>query len=367
MTNFAARQAFNFIKSNKSIKNRVVLAPLTHNMSQENGDLSTHEIDWFAQCAQGGFAMIITAATSVTHAGRSWQGQPGLFNVEQQAQFKQLAEIAKQNDTLAIVQLHHGGIRTEQKFSHNQPVAPSNIAVDAHHPNGARELSQDDITALIANFVDAAEHAYLAGMSGVEIHAAFNFLLSNFTNPLINQRRDNWGGSLANRAKILFNIVSQIRQKVPKDFIVGVRLSPENYGHFKGIDIDEQIELTNALADLDIDYIHMSLHDALKKPNHLETSSQTLLEWIKARINPALPLIVAGKIATIEQADHIIALGADMVAIGKAAIGNPDWVHKVNAGTRLIETPYPKSHLAGLGFTTPSINYMSSVSGLVAA
>ncbi|SFD60068.1 NADH:flavin oxidoreductase [Pseudoalteromonas denitrificans] len=365
MTYFATKSEFNFKKANKTTKNRAVLAPLTHNMSDKNGDLSEHEIAWLNKCAEGGFGMLITAATLVSPTGRSWQGQPSLLNKHQEKQFKQIAQVTKKHNTLAIVQLHHGGIRTEQKSSNCQPVAPSIIKKDQNNVNGARALSHIEIESLIDNFVAAAKRACHAGMSGVEIHAAFNFLLSNFTNPILNKRTDNWGGSFKSRAKILFEIVIKIRKQLPRDFIIGVRLSPENYAHFEGIDINEQIKLSNSLADLDIDYIHMSLHDAFKKPNHETQTSQTLLEWIKTRLNPDIPLIIAGKIATNKQANKVINLGADFVAIGKSAIGNPDWVNKINSGKSLIKAPYSQSHLAQIGFTKPSIKYLRSINGLV--
>jgi len=366
MTNFAARQEFTFI-NNKKMKNRVVLAPLTHNMSKDNGDISKDEIDWLAKCGLGGFGMLITAATSVSPCGRSWQGQPGLYTDAQQSQFKAIANNAKKANTLAIVQLHHGGIRTNQRFSDCGPVAPSHITNNGMIPTGTDELSADKINTLIEDFVAAAVRAYQAGMSGVEIHAAFNFLLSNFTNPLLNKRTDQWGGSFENRSRILFTIVTAIRNKLPRDFIIGVRLSPENYAHYKGIDINEQIKLSNELGQLNIDYIHMSLHDVIKKPEHNKSSSQTLLEWIKLQLNPNIPLLVAGKISNIKDADKAISLGADLVAIGTAAVGNPDWVNKVNAGEALITAPYSLKHLTALGFTNNSIDYLRSISGLVAS
>jgi 2,4-dienoyl-CoA reductase-like NADH-dependent reductase (Old Yellow Enzyme family) len=366
MTNFAARQEFKFV-NNKKMKNRIVLAPLTHNMSQDNGDLSKDEIDWLAKCALGGFGMLITAATSVSPSGRCWQGQPGLFTDTQQEQFKAIAKNAKKSNTLAIVQLHHGGIRTAQQYSKTRPVAPSKVTKNANTPDGAQALSRNEIDVVIQNFVDSAERAYHAGMSGIEIHAAFNFLLSNFSNPLLNKRTDQWGGSFENRSRILFSIVTQIRSKLSRDFIIGVRLSPENYSHFSGIDINEQIKLANELTKLNIDYIHMSLHDAFKKPDHNTEGSLSLLEWIKQTLDPNIPLIVAGKISTITDADKAIAMGADFVALGTVAVGNPDWVNKVNAGVPLTEAPYSTDHLIDLGFNTASIDYLSSISGLVAA
>lgn len=366
MTHFATRQEFNFNKSSKYMKNRSVLAPLTHNMSLDNGDISEHEIAWLKKCSEGGFGMIITAATSVSMTGRSWQGQPALITNTQQAGFARIAKNAKQHDVLSIVQLHHGGMRTEQKFSNVEAVSPSIYKLDRHYPEGVREITSIEIETLINAFVNSSKRAYQAGIDGVEIHAAFNFLLSNFSNPVLNKRQDQWGGSFENRNRIIFDIVKRIRTEIPRDFIIGVRLSPENYAHFTGIDIEEQIQLGNALNKLDIDYIHMSLYDSFKKPNHLPEGEQTLLQWIKAKLDPEITLMIAGNISNINVADNVTSQGADLVAIGKAAVGNPDWVNQINAGKPLVEAPYSHQRLSDNGFTCSAIDYMTGISGLVA-
>jgi len=365
MNHFATRQTFNFIKSGKYMKNRSVLAPLTHNMSLDNGDLSEHEIDWLNKCAEGGFGMIITAATSVSMTGRSWQGQPALITKDQQNSFKKIAENSHKNNALAIVQLHHGGMRSEDEFSTTKAVSPSAYKPDCHYPEGVKEITSIEIESLINDFVHSSKLAYQAGMDGVEIHAAFNFLLSNFSNPVLNKRRDQWGGSFENRNRIIFEIVKRIRSEIPRNFIVGVRLSPENYAHFSGIKIEEQIQLSNALNMLDIDYIHMSLHDAFKKPNHLPEGDETLLQWIKTKLNPEITLIIAGNISNIISADKIISHGADLVAIGKAAVGNPNWVNKINAGQALVKPPFTIDQLSDNGFTLTAIDYMAGINGLV--
>jgi len=365
MTNFVTRQEFTFSKSNKHMKNRSVLAPLTHNMSLDNGDLSEQEIAWLSKCSTGGFGMIITAATSVSMTGRSWKGQPALITRAQQEGFARIAKNAKQHGVLAIVQLHHGGMRTEDKYSTAKAVSPSLYELDNHYPEGVREITPFEIESLINDFVISSKRAYQAGMDGIEIHAAFNFLLSNFSNPALNKRTDKWGGSFENRNRIIFDIVKRIRAEIPRNFIVGVRLSPENYAHFTGIDIEEQIQLSNALNKLDIDYIHMSLYDSFKKPNHLPEGTHSLLEWIKAQLDPEITLMIAGNISTITDADKITSQGADLVAIGKAAVGNPDWVNRINSGKTLVKPPYSFKHLTDNGFTHSAIEYMSGISGLV--
>lgn len=116
----------------------------------------------------------------------------------------------------------------------------------------------------------------------------------------------------------------------------------------------------------DIDYIHMFLYDSFKKPNHLPAGNLTLLQWIKTKLNPEITLVVAGNISDIADANKIISQGADLIAVGKAAVGNPDWVNQINAGKTSIKPPYSAFHLYDIGFTAAAIEYMSGISGLVA-
>ena len=103
--------SFHFERAGLRLKNRAVLAPLTHNMSGAGGDPGQAELDWLARCARGGFGLLIAAATQVQPGGRCWAGQPALMTDAQQQAFTALADSARQAGALAVVQLHHGGMR----------------------------------------------------------------------------------------------------------------------------------------------------------------------------------------------------------------------------------------------------------------
>lgn len=279
----ALDDGFHFERAGLWLKNRAVLAPLTHNMSGEEGDPSQAELDWLARCACGGFGLLIAAATQVQPGGRCWPGQPALMTSTQQRAFAQLAESAKENEALALVQLHHGGVRALPELNDGTPVGPSAITPGGRYPLGVRALVDEEVIGLIDAFVRAAERACAAGLHGVELHAAHNFLLCNFLNPLLNRREDRWGGNLLNRARILVEIIRTIRARLPRSFLIGVRLSPESYAHILGIELAHQLEVARLLAAEEIDYLDFSMGDSFKGVD-ADPGAGSLLEAVHAGV-----------------------------------------------------------------------------------
>ena len=273
--------SFHFERAGLRLKNRAVLAPLTHNMSGAGGDPGQAELDWLARCARGGFGLLIAAATQVQPGGRCWAGQPALMTDAQQQAFTALADSARQAGALAP-----GG----------------------RYPLGVKGLSEEEILTLIDAFVIAAERAHGAGLHGVELHAAHHFLLCNFLNPLHNRRTDRWGGSLANRARILVEIVRGIRARLPRGFLVGVRLSPESYAHIQGIELAHQLAVARLLADEGIDYLHFSMGDSFKAVAG-DPDGGALLEAVRVGLAGRVPLMVAGKISDADSAAHLTEVG----------------------------------------------------------
>ncbi|MGY6039791.1 oxidoreductase [Aeromonas sp. AE23HZ002T15] len=356
---------FHFVRAGLRLKNRAVLAPLTHNMSADNGDPSRAELDWLARCAEGGFGLLIGAATQVQTGGRCWPGQPALMTDAQQSAFARLAQSAEENGALALIQLHHGGVRAQPELNGTAPVGPSAMAPGGRYPFGVEALTEADILRLIDAFVGAAERAHGAGLHGIELHAAHNFLLCNFLNPLLNRREDGWGGNLAGRARLLIAIVRGIRARLPKRFLIGVRLSPESYAHIEGIRLANQLALAELLAEEEIDYLHFSMGDSFKAANE-DPDGGSLLAAVRAGVGGRVPLMVAGRIRDAESARLALAGGADLVAVGAAAIGNPDWMQRVSRAQPLRQPPFGTALLTELGFTDRALDYLGSLPGLVA-
>jgi 2,4-dienoyl-CoA reductase-like NADH-dependent reductase (Old Yellow Enzyme family) len=201
-----------------ALKNRFVLAPLTNQQSNEDGTASEYDVAWLARCAKGGFALTMTCAAHVQAVGKAFPGQLGVFSDRHLNGLARLAAVIGSNGSISSVQLHHGGCRARPDGG-VQPVGPSDES-----STGARALPIDEVEALRDDFVAAAKRTEKAGFDGVEVHAAFGWILCQFLSPTINRRTDRYGGDLQGRSRLIFEIIEGIRAECRPDFQIGLRL-----------------------------------------------------------------------------------------------------------------------------------------------
>ena len=181
-----------------TIDNRLVVAPMTHYSSHDDGSLSDEERAFLAGRATG-FGMFITAATLVSPEGKAFTGQPYAFRDAHLPSLTETAALIKGQGAKAILQIHHGGDRA--------------IVDGAVSPSGTgttRALADNDIQSLVTAFGKAAALAIDAGFDGVEIHGANGYLLQQFFSAQSNQRTDRWGGSLQNRMRFPLAVVDAV-------------------------------------------------------------------------------------------------------------------------------------------------------------
>ena len=198
----------------------------------------------------------------------------------------------------------------------------------------------------------------------VEIHGAHGYIVAQFLSPEINQRTDEFGGSLENRARLLFAIIDGIREQCGPDFILGVRLSPERFG----LRLAEMIEVAQRLlAEQKIDFLDMSLWDVFKEPAEEEFAGRTLMSYFTELDRGDVRLGVAGKIRTPEDAERALAAGADWVMLGRAAILHHDFPNRYEADPRFepVDNPVTRQYLADEGLSEPFIEYMAGWKGFV--
>jgi len=342
------------------MKNRFMLAPLTNSQSHEDGVLSDEEYRWLTMRAQGGFGLTMTCAAHVQAIGQGFPGQLGVFGDEHLDGLTRLAAGINTEDSVSIVQLHHAGMRSPAELIGGQPVCPS-----ADEETGSRALEHDEVLQLIDDFVAAAVRSEQAGFDGVEIHGAHGYIVAQFLSPEINRRTDEFGGSLENRARLLFAIIDGIREQCSPDFILGVRLSPERFGLrlAEMIDVAEQL-----LAGQKIDFLDMSLWDVFKEPEEDEFAGRTLMSCFTELDRGDVRLGVAGKIRTPEDAERALAAGADWVMLGRAAILHHDFPNRYEADPRFVpvENPVTREYLADEGLSEAFITYMAGWKGFVA-
>ncbi|MBT8267854.1 MAG: NADH:flavin oxidoreductase [Bacteroidia bacterium] len=341
------------------MKNCFMLAPLTNQQSHEDGRLSEAEFNWLEMRAKGGFGLVMTCATSVQEIGKGFYGQLGLYSEGHIPGHKKLTAAIKKHGSLAVVQLHHAGMRSPSEIIGTQPVCPSDS-----EKHGARALNLDEIHQLRDDFIIAAERAKKCGYSGVEVHGAHGYILTQFLSQKINKRTDNYGGSLENRSRLLFEIVDGIRSRCGPNFLLGVRLSPERFG----MDLREMKIICSQLIDCgQIDFLDLSLWDVFKFPEDEQYQDKDLLSHFTDLDFGSVKLTVAGKIGTSDDVRRILDNGVDFVTVGRSGILHHDFPKRVikNPDFSPIELPVSKQYLLNEGLGEAFIEYMGRWPGFV--
>ncbi len=341
------------------MKNRFMLAPLTNQQSHPDGVLSDDEFNWLTKRAKGGFGLTMTCAAHVQRNGQGFPGQLGVFSDDHLEGLTRLAEAIKAENSIAILQLHHGGMRAPADLIGEMPVCASD-----NEKYGARGLSTEETEQLIEDFIDAAVRSEKAGFDGVEVHGAHGYLLAQYLSPTLNQRTDQYGGCLENRARPIFDIIKGIRERCRADFNVSVRLSPERFD----MKLGEIIEVARRLLkEGEIDFLDMSLWDVKKEPVEEEFQGKTLMSYFTELDRGAVKLGVAGKITTAETAHYCMDAGVDFVMIGRGAILHHDFPKKVAADSGFTSASLPISpdHLRQEGLGETFIRYLSEWPGFV--
>jgi 2,4-dienoyl-CoA reductase-like NADH-dependent reductase (Old Yellow Enzyme family) len=342
--------------SEKKASNRLVLAPLTNTQSHPDGTLSDTEIQWLSSRARAGFGTLLSSATYVSEEGRVWHGAMGACQKTHQQSLEKLAHEIHANKALILIQLSHGGLRANSDLTSQTPLSASHQLPGPACPKGAKEMSVFEIKRVQNAFVESALSCQQAGVDGIEIHAAHGYLLSQFIDKHWNRREDEWGQNIAGRAKIVLEIVKEIRKQVGKDFIIGLRLSVDNHGILKGTSWQEAVWIAGQL-EKEIDYVHASLWDIYKKENH-----QFLIDCLKQSLPPQLPLMVAGGIQNITHLDWLESKKVNLAAIGKAAIAYEKWPLLVfEKDFTPKEPPYNSEHLRAQGISDSFLRYLQEM------
>lgn len=322
---------------NLELENRIVIAPMCQ-YSAEDGCMTDWHLIHLGQLALSGAALLTIEATGVVPEGRITYADVGLYNDATEAAMARVLEgIRKWSDMPISVQLAHAGRKasTDRPWSGGGQIAPD-------HPNGWQTesasaipfnpkyvppvaLDKQGLKRVRDAFAASAVRAARIGLDAIQIHAAHGYLLHQFLSPLSNQRTDEYGGSLENRARFPLEVFNAVRQAFPSDKAVTVRVSATDWVE-GGLDIDQTVAFSQMLDERGCDAIHVSsggLHPDQKIP--LGPSYQVpLARAVKAVVK--MPVVAVGLITEPVQAEAIVATGdADIVALARAVLYDPRW------------------------------------------
>lgn len=316
-----------------SLKNRVVLAPMTRARSGADRIPNALMAEYYSQRANAG--LVITEGTTISPQANGWLHSPGIYTPEQTEAWKPIVDAVRQQEAKIFLQLWHTGRASHSSFQENNqlPIAPSTIKIEgaeAHTPDGKkpyetpRALKTEEIPQVVEEYRASAANAKKAGFDGVEIHGANGYLIDEFLQSKTNQRSDRYGGSVENRYRFLKEIVESILT-VWDAGQVGVRLSPN--GSFNDMGAPDYREtftyVIEQLNNYGLGYLHVL--DGLEFGFHEQGTPMTLKEIKK--IYDGVLIGNCGYDRT--DAEKAIASGnAELIAFGRPYISNPDLVDR---------------------------------------
>lgn len=323
-----------FLAGDITLKNRLVMAPMTTYSSNPDGTITAAEIEYLRRRSRG-VSMVITAACYVIAHGQAFEGQWSCADDSMIPSLRLAAEAIKKEGAIAVLQLHHGGRLSPVSILGHEPLAPSPVTAERPGADQPREMGETEIEETIKAFGRAARRAIEAGFDGVEIHGANGYLLQQFFSPHSNRRADQWGGSLENRAAFPIAVLEEVQEVVRRNayrpFSIGYRLSPEEITE-PGIAMEDTIQLVEGLVACRPNWLHISANDyfagSIRRPGDLEPRAKMIAELVGKRTT----VIAAGSINSPSAAVRVLEDGSHLVAMGRGLLMEPEWVEKVLAG-----------------------------------
>ncbi|WP_139490548.1 NADH-dependent flavin oxidoreductase [Brevibacillus dissolubilis] len=359
------------LRSGIQLDNRLVIAPMTHFLSNPDGSVSDDEIRFLSRRIKG-LGLVITACAYVTPEGKAFHGQPAVDRDENIEGLTRLASMIKEQGAKAVLQIHHGGRLSLPALVPNGEIVSAS-AVEAERAAAfgetgkPRALEDAEVEALVTAFGEATRRAIEAGFDGVEIHGANGYLIHQFFSPHSNRRDDRWGGDLERRMAFPLAVVDAVKKAVAdhakQPFIVGYRFSPEE-PETPGITMDDTLVLIDALAGKDLDYLHVSLQEFWSEARRSTDGNRPRIELIQERVGNQVPVIGVGSIHTADEALKAKESGIALVALGRELVIEPDWVEKVREGRESeIETVLKKDAQERLVIPDPLWNAIMNAPG----
>lgn len=315
------------------IKNRVAMAPMGTNYSTTDGLSTERDKQYYAERAKGGVGMIMTEAMVVTAQARPHHNSLCCYHDRFIPGLASLVDAIKEHDCAVFGQLNHRGALLRRSVLNMEPVGPS----PWHNPNtgdAVRPLTIPEIREIQTLFVAAAKRLWIAGYDGVEVHAANGYLFQQFFTPRLNHRTDQYGGSIANRMRLLLETIDQLKDAIPKLSLI-VRLSVSEFVE-GGYTTEEAVYLAKMLEQHGVDAIDLSGGSnespqlskyCIQPPSFARSFLVDMAKPFKQALK--IPVMAAGRIVDPADAERMLQEGsADFVSVGRALYADPHWCLK---------------------------------------
>ncbi|WP_454050326.1 NADH:flavin oxidoreductase/NADH oxidase [Cellulomonas sp. Marseille-Q8402] len=334
-----------------TFRNRAWLAPMCQYSADGDGVPTDWHLAHLGARAVGGFGLVLTEATAVVAEGRISPQDVGLWNDEQVAGWRRITDLVRSRGAVVGVQLAHAGRKasTYRGFGEGhgtvpaeaggwETVGPSDLAFAGYAAPQA--MTTEQVEAVPGQFAAATRRALDAGFDLVEVHAAHGYLLHQFLSPLSNARTDRWGGTLADRARLLLDTVDAVRAVLGEDRPLLVRVSATDWTE-GGLTVEDVAQVSVWLREHGVDLVDVStggnVHATIPVgPGYQVPAARAI------RDTAGVATSAVGLITTAEQAEQVLAEGsADVVMLGRPALFDPHWplraAHALDDKTPVLE------------------------------
>lgn len=322
--------------NNLTLKNRFIRSATWENMAIEKGHLTDNLYNIYKYLAKGQVGLIITGYANIVEEEQPNPGMMGIYNDSFIDEYKKLTNIVHSYNSKIILQLAYGGTKTTYNIGERIIFAPSNIPERSTNISG-KPMTKEDINYIVNAFGDCAKRAEASGFDGVQIHGAHTYLINQFLSPYYNNRQDEYGGSLENRFRFLKEIYENIKSKVSKDFIIGIKLTATEFFE-GGLTFEETKKICKMLEDLGIHIIELSgnIHSKAKDMVGQTFDNITIqkdayfidyAKELKKEIN--VPIITVGGFKDIEEIEKIYNdTNIDFYALSRPLICEPNLIER---------------------------------------
>jgi 2,4-dienoyl-CoA reductase (NADPH2) len=324
------------------LPNRFAKAAMEENLADADHAPSDELIRLYGTWAEGGVGLMITGNVMVDRRAMTGPGGVVLESGQHRARFERWAQSARRHGAQVWMQINYPGRQMPAALG-QETVAPSAVALDlgrfSRQFAAPKAMTEADILDVKRRFVATALLAEASGFNGVQIHAAHGYLISQFLSPITNRRTDRWGGTVGNRARLLLEVVREVRERVGPAFSVSVKLNSADFqrGGFSAVDARAVVAMLNPLK---IDLLELSggsyeapaMHGQARDGRTLAREAYFLEFAQDIASVAAMPIMVTGGIRRLPVAEQVLDSGIDMVGIGTALALNPGLPREWQAG-----------------------------------
>ena len=330
---------------NLKFQNKIFISPMCQ-YSSKKGCPSDWHYRHLGNLMLSGAGGLVLESTAVNMSGRISPADLCIEKKFQKESFHKLIQYLKKiNDMPILLQLSHAGRKGSSKIpwiKSNSPLkkdswktfSSSELRKDVNWPK-PKSLTNSQIKELIKDFKKASKHAIQCGFNGIEIHMAHGYLLHQFLSPVSNIRQDKYGGNQINRMRFPLEVIKEIKKIVPKNFILGARITATDHLE-NGLTINDSIILAKKLENLGVDYLCISSGGILTKTNLKFYNGFRVKYAYAIKKNVKIPVRCSGMLSDLNFTNKlIINKKIDCVAIARAFLGNPFWLRE----TKKVKIP----------------------------